>query len=93
MRKQREHKKIVNLTTREEYLRWRAAWRVEYAALSAEVRELKRVLSAPHCSSSWSLMSDRVRVSRRANEMMLDMDEARELARAASKKLKQLRAA
>lgn len=58
-------------TDRESYLAWRAEWRKEYAALSADIRRLRREIAANGSNVSWKIWSERNYKSSNAYDQML----------------------
>lgn len=67
-------------TTRDEYLAYRADWRARYKAQTQEIRLIKRQMVERYTKgfNNSSYQSNLHYLRRRANEMMVELQEAKE---------------
>jgi len=65
-------------TTREEYLAYRADWRARYKAQSEKIRAVKRQLASLKGQDTSYVQSSLYLLRRTANEMMVELTEAKE---------------
>lgn len=64
--------------SRETYIAYRADWRVRYKAQSEEIRIIKRKMAARKEKSNAGLQSNLHYLRQRANQMMIELNEAKE---------------
>lgn len=66
-----QYESKLPFTDRETYLAWRAEWRENYAALSADIRRLRREIAVSGSNVSWKVWSERNYKSSEASDQML----------------------
>lgn len=85
MRRQRPVPEVVPFTSKEDYLSWLLRWREEYREISQDIRFGKgevKIWQRESRQGAGAVQAEVADLRSLANEMMLDRDEAKVLARA-----------